>query len=511
MDGADPLTVAPASSRPAAGPRGGRRTTGAVRSTLVPAVLVPALLVAAVLTCWAAATGRYGGPDEPAHVVRAHAVAHGDLLGDPVPGLPPGYRAVTVPASLGTGDPACYRHDPTVPSDCAAAQGSGSGSGSVTVATAAGTNPPLAYALVGLPVRLVGAGNDPFAYRLVSVGLLALALALVVRRARWSVPTAALAAAVVTPSAWFLWGVVNPNALEVALVALAAAGVTTARGRPGVADVWWTAVPLALAVAMRPVAALWALALVVVCEIEWRGGLTRATRAVLWGVPAVGAATVLAWSRWSSLVVQDDRTARTGSRLDALRDSIGGLPRSGAELVASLGWLEYRAPWVAIVAWVMAVGLVVRTRPTVRPASWWVLGVALVVVPVVFEVALHDRIGLIWQGRYGLPVAAAAAVLALGSGTRPAGSRACVVASATAATVLVATHWTVARRAAVGTHGSWFFEGAVDSSRLLGPGTWVLVHAALIVTCAAGCGWWCRRQAGDQTTSPVRPRSRTRR
>ena len=94
----------------------------------------PAQLIEAVQAEYVA---RYGGPDEPAHVVRAHAVAHGDLLGDPVPGLPPGYRAVTVPASLGTGDPACYRHDPTVPSDCAAAQGSGS----VTVATAESTRP----------------------------------------------------------------------------------------------------------------------------------------------------------------------------------------------------------------------------------------------------------------------------------------------------------------------------------------------------------------------------------
>jgi hypothetical protein len=486
MDGADPLTSVSAPTTPPEGPR----RAGCAAS------VVTALSIAVVLVCWSASTGRYGGPDEPAHVVRAYAVAHGDLLGDPVPGLPPGYRAVTVPSTLGTGDPACYRHDPTVPSDCAAAHGSGS----VTVATAAGTNPPLAYALVGLPVRLLGVADDPLAYRLVSVVLVALVLALVVRRARWSTATAVVGAAVVTPSAWFLWGVVNPNSLEVVLVALAAAGIATARGRPSSTDVWWTAAPLGLAVAMRPVAALWALALVVLCEIEWRGGLTRATRAVLWGVPAVGAVTVLAWGRWSSLVVQDDRTARTGSRLDALRDSVGGLPRSGAELVASLGWLEYRAPWVAIVAWVVAVGLVVRTRPTVRAASWWVLGVALVVVPVVFEVALHDRIGLIWQGRYGLPVTAAAAVLALGSGTRPLGPRAGSVAAVTAATVLVATHWTVARRAAVGTHGSWFFEGAVGSSRLLGPGTWVLVHAALVAACAAGCGWWWRRQVADQTT-----------
>ena len=32
----------------------------------------------AIGVTWAAAIGRYGGPDEPAHVLRAYAVAHGE-------------------------------------------------------------------------------------------------------------------------------------------------------------------------------------------------------------------------------------------------------------------------------------------------------------------------------------------------------------------------------------------------------------------------------------------------
>ena len=43
-------------------------------------------------------------------------------------------------------------------------------------------------------------------------------------------------------------------------------------------------------------------------------------------------------------------------------------------------------------------------------STWLVLGTALVVVPVAFEVAWYERIGLIWQGRYSLPVAAVAVI-----------------------------------------------------------------------------------------------------
>ncbi len=172
-------------------------------------------------------TGRYGGPDEPAHVLRAHAVANGDLLGAPADGLPPGYRTVTVPAGLGTGDPACYRHDPDVPSGCA----DGERDGEVTVSSSAGTNPPLYYALVGLPPRLLGVADDPLAYRLSAAALVAIVLGLVVARLGVHGDHAVLVAALITPSCWFLWGVVNPNAIEIALVALAATGATGAMAR----------------------------------------------------------------------------------------------------------------------------------------------------------------------------------------------------------------------------------------------------------------------------------------
>lgn len=473
---------------------------------------------AAVLTCWAAATGRYGGPDEPAHVLRAHAVAHGDLLGEPAAGLPPGYRTVTVPASLGTGDPACYRHDPTAPSACAA----GESEGEVAVATSAGTNPPLYYALVGLPPRLFGVGDDPLAHRLAAVGLVAITLGLVAARLRSTPTRRVLALAAVTPSAWFLWGVVNPNALEIGLVALAATGVFGARAAGGTGtaavDRWWVSVPLALAIAMRPIAAVWAVAVLVLAVLAERSDGRRATprqHAALWLAPALAVAAVVTWNVWSGLVVDDERTAGTGSTLDAVTSSVGGLPRTAAELVASMGWLEYWAPWPSLVAWGLAiVVLAVTATATGRrtTSTWLVLGAALIVVPVAFEVAWYERIGLIWQGRYSLPVAAVAVIAVCTSpstASRPLPPRsrstwlpiAAVAAVVAAGVGLQVAFWNAARRYAVGTDGSWWFRDAVGSSRWLRPGAWVAVHGVLIAIAAASAARavWASRS----TTRPV--------
>lgn len=466
----------------------------------------------ALLCCWAAATARYGGADEPAHVLRAYAVAHGDVLGGPTTGLAPGYRAVTVPASLGTGDPACYRHDPTLDSTCAAP--TGGGDERVEVATSAGTNPPLYYALVGGLARLVGGADDTLAYRLAAASLVAVALALVAHRMAAAAGGGAAGVALVavaTPSCWALWGVVNPNALEIALFALAATGVVSGRTNPATTDAWWIGVPLGLAIAMRPIAAVWAAAVLVVTAVEWRRPV-RPRHVVVACAPAVAAGlSVIAWSAWSALVVSDERTAGSGSRLTALRESIGGLPRTGLELVTSMGWLEYRAPWPAVAAWAAAVVIVVRARPSVATASWLALAAVLAVFPVVFEVALYERIGLIWQGRYGLPVVAVAAVLAVGMATRAPTRRHVTLLVSLAAVTTIVTYWTAARRAAVGTDGSWWFHDAARTSRLLGPGTWAVVHTALVLAGAAVVAWRLSSSAPSGSTATGRATPRPRR
>lgn len=451
-----------------------------------------ALLVLLVTASWSAVIGRYGGPDEPAHVLRSFAVAHGDLLGEPVDELPPGYRAVEVPSALGTGDPACYRFDPTATSTCAEALPGGD----VRVATSAGTYPPVYYAMVGLPARVLGVSDDPFALRLVAAAWIAVGCALVAHRLRS--PARALLVAVAPPSCWFLWGVVNPNAWEVVLVALAAASVRPHPERRR-ADDWWVAVPLVLCVAMRPVSVIWATGLLLIAELDPRTRADARGRLVRWAAPAIGGAAVLVWNVWSGFRLDDERTASDDGVVRAALGSIGGLPRTAAELVASLGWLEHWAPWVAVVAWAAAIGAATlgarrdpgrgdRRAGAVRWLPWAVVGVMAIVVPVAFETILASRIGPVWQGRYSLPVLAIAAVWTLSHVDAPMHRHTVRAVWMLGAVVSVSTFWWTARRYSVGTDGSWWFHGAEPTTRVFGPGTWVVVHAALVAT-AVGLLW----------------------
>ena len=448
-----------------------------------------------LLVTWACGIGRYGGPDEPAHVLRAHAVAHGDVLGAPADPLPSGYRAVVVPRSIGTGDPACYRHDSSLTSGCArpdGLDGPGGLGGTIGVATSAGVNPPLYYALVGVPPRLAGVSDQVVAYRLAAVGWVALVLALACVRLRPFGRAAVVALAAITPSAWYLFGVVNPNGLEVALVGLAWVEVarrlhsmptrSSMPTRPWAASVAWIAVPLTIAVAMRPIAFVAAITIGLVLESE--RSIDRRGRIALWAPIAVATMSVLVWQRVVRWDGTDPRTATDTAPWRSMLEAVGGLPRSAGELLGTLGWLEFTAPAIARMAWLVVAGVVVwlvaRGPGRLRSRTVGLWFGSLVAVPVVFEVAAADRIGPIWQGRYSLPVFVGGAALAVASGCRP-GRRATPAIVALAALAEATTYVATVRRFSVGTSGSWLLDGAEHTTAGFAPRTWVVIHLALVL------------------------------
>jgi len=453
--------------------------------------------VGALLVTWSLGTARYGGPDEPAHVIRAYAVAHGDVLGDrPDPAtldLAPGYRVVDVPASLASGDPACFRHDSTVTPDCAVASTS---TEPVAAATSAGINPPLYYAVVGTLARL-GDAADPTSYRIAAALLAGVVLLLAARRmaplARRSNRAGLVALAAVTPAAWFLFGVVNPNALEITLAALAWVGVARWWCEPDhrtARAALWIGVPLAVAVTARPVALATAgAALALTCLAG------RPTRRALVALGAPLAAALLSLAAWQAALgagfVDDPRTARRGSIVDALGQALGGLPRTAAELVGSLGWLEYRAPLIAQLLWCAALVAVCRRgwrssdRRLRRATAVW--AVLLVATPVVFEVAFFGSIGPIWQGRYSIPLwlgGAALVVIAQHDSGDERRYRGLTTVLPVLAAVEVLTFWTVLRRATVGTDGSWWFAHAVTVGAPDHPRFLLVAHLALVMLLA---------------------------
>jgi len=505
----------------------------------------------AVVMTWSMAIARYGGPDEPAHVVRAFAVADGQGRGEPSATLPVGYRIVEVPASLASGDPACFRHDPTITPDCAVVLPTASGNAPpamVRVATSAGINPPLYYALVGVPVRVLGERGDPTSYRTVAALLNACVLAMAAWRARRLLdrdgPThrigLVMMLAGLTPATWFLFGVVNPNGFEIALAALAWVGVVRMwrSPTPSFAELAWVGVPIGLAVAVRPIALATALPMLAIIELRQTGRLRRHQRTIVWVPVLLALGSLVVWQQFLGINdATDPRTARSGSLLTALGRSVSGLPTTIRELIGSLGWLEYSAPVVAqalwgltlcaaAAAWVAQVRRTSRHRPSRSVRLWPVWAIwagALVLTPLLFEVVFFTRLGPIWQGRYSLPMWLGVGALMMittneqasepvdeaarvPAAEPPSGRWAGIIASAVLAVGVseTLTFWAVLRRSTVGSNGSWWFADAHSTN----DARWLLIVHALTVAGLTAAALRTALQANrlDSTTGPSRPR-----
>lgn len=442
----------------AGGPARGRRRLG--RSVLA------GLSLFGVLVIWSMATARYGGPDEPAHVLRAASIASGDLLGSPAPGLDPGYRSVEVPAALTTGDPSCFRHDDHTPAACGVADPTAAGS--ARAASSAGTYPPLYYALVGVPVRLLGDTSDVLWYRAVAAFWCASVLTIAAMRSRRF--GTLLVVACLPPATWFLFGVVNPNALEIALATVAWVGVErirTLRGIPTRADVAWVAAPISLAILIRPVAAIAWVAMLGVLAIGFRHRQSSrwpaTQRRLMFGLPIVAVLASVVWNVVAGVDVSDSRTAERLPVLRSLWRAVEGSTETWREMAGSLGWLEFSAPWIAHIVWWSVSGLaaflVVGGDRSLRRQWLWVLTV-FVAGPIVFEVVLARSVGYIWQGRYSIATGVGLVVVGLDAWRTRMSPRVISSIVGLAAFAQVATLWVVLQRYTVGVQGSWWFHGS---------------------------------------------------
>ncbi len=431
----------------------------------------------AIIGCtWAFSIARYGGPDEPAHVIRAAAAAHGDLLGQPVEGLEPGYRQVSVPIALASGDPACFRHAEFTDASCAVAARSTT---LVAAATSAGGSPPWYYVMVGATARLLSNGRRVLAYRMAAVLLCAGVLGYALARARRYAGAAWLLASIM-PSAWFLIGVVGTSGIEIALVALALVeAVGRFHGDDRQASLARVAVPLGICLLLRPAAFvdLAVVALVVASTVP-RPIRRRHVATVAWPLAIAGVAT-LAWSRWADLVVSDRRTADSDTLITAVRRSVEGIPLTAHQTVGALGWNEFFAPPAAQLVWIVGLAFAVYWIATRSTDRWWHARwiVAALLLPTLVEVIGHRRIGEIWQGRYSIPFAMGGVLIAAAcTAPRRSVMRAIVIA-ASAAEVL--TLWHTLRRYMVGLDGSLTLRHAAWHPPL-NPWLLLVVNAAAI-------------------------------
>jgi hypothetical protein len=335
---------------------------------------------------------------------------------------------------------------------------------------------------------VVGDPADTAWYRAMAALVHAFVVALTLTRLR-ALPFGALSfVTLLTPAAWFLFGVVNPNSLEIALALLGWVGVARFIDHPAptAGDAWWIAAPMALSIVVRPIAIVTAVAMLLIVELRRRPGPRRW---ILVTPVALAVAGVVAWHMAVDVQLDDPRTAVHRSWTASAGDSIGSLPTTAIEAVRSLGWNEFQAPMPASIAWAtmwvaLTVAAVIAARR--RNASRLLLAVgvwlvALMATPVVFESAMAGSVGPIWQGRYSLPVVIG---LALFVQVPQAPRRVINTVVAVAVLIDVTTYWSVVHRYAVGSDGSWLLDDAFRSTAVLGPRTWIAVHVAAVVAAA---------------------------
>jgi Predicted membrane protein (DUF2142) len=380
---------------------------------------------------WAAGLPVNGSYDEKEHIVRAYAVATGQLTssravldrrGDPALGF-------TAPASLlptlRTVD-CTWSPRPPKTADC---QRFDSSSGTVVLPSAAARYSPVYYLLVGLPLVLLPDRTGVLLARelsaLLCALLLAAAAALAVRTG--SRPQVLGVALVATPIGVNLAGAVNPNGMEicagiltcVALLGLARAPderldpATVRRLLAG------AAVGSLLLLTVRQLGPVLLGMIVVGCALAAAPGRLRALLrrrpvvTVLSGSWLVGCAAAVGWLLASRItdIPTGTRDARALGTTAALRDVLTErVPFYVDQFVGLFGYGEVGTPrfarplWYLLVAAVALTGAVLGGRRVVLP-QLWLLATGLLFLGGL-DFFFISRIGWFAQGRYALPALA---------------------------------------------------------------------------------------------------------
>lgn len=380
---------------------------------------------------WALASPVFSIPDENAHAVKAIAQLQGQVIGRSVEGV----RHLVVdlaPEDAYSGDILCYATHPEVPADCGSELGDPGGQDWYN--TWVGTYNPLYYYLVGWPTLFLDGNAGIYAMRIVSALIgsafvaFAFQLAVAGRRGRWLPLGVAFAAA---PMNVYLMGAVNPSGLEIAAsVSLWVAALrlfegfatdgasATARVGTSRTTAWAIATASAIAVAnARALGPLWVLLIVgfAALLVGWtpvrRLFTTRASYPWLAAI-AVGGAFSLLWTFVGGAL---SNQAEPG---DA--PLVGASPLAGAVYVLRttpgllqqaagwFGWLDTPLPvptyWLIAAAVAVPVTLALTA---VRRRSAIVFGILLaaaLLVPILVQARSVSQTGIIWQGRYGLPL-----------------------------------------------------------------------------------------------------------
>ena len=486
-------------------------------------------LLTALSAMWSIATPLSASPDEPAHLVKAASVVRGEWVGE----TSGRGQLVDVPTYVAFSHlQTCYAFRDDRTADCI--MPTPENSGEITESfTTAGLYNPLYYLAVGWPSLLFGDESGIYAMRLMSAllcsALAAGAFALIRQLRARILPTVAYALAI-TPMTLFLFGSVNPNGFEAAAVVLLFSAMLVLVFEPRRERIGWIAALLAIGVVAaanaRGVSLLWVAVAVLLplILIRWSDLWALVRRPVMIAtiaISALGAALALVWVVMSNSLGTRAVDAGTGFQYPGtgmpfsygfLRVLEGSFAYSEG-IVGIFGWLDTPAPsavyfvWAGLCASLLLGALVVlRGRRLI-----FVLGLvtAFLVLPAVLQGFFITDGGLIWQGRYNLPLylcvvigTAAAAAWALDRLDATTKTRLIRIVLAAVAFGQVYSFATAIRRYSVGIDGSWRTT-FIDPPWQAPGGNITLVVLFAAICCVSA--WLIARVTTRQTTMSRQP------
>lgn len=393
-----------------------RRMLSAIAGRSVIRFALIWLLIFIAGASWAVATPLGGSPDEPAHIIKAAAVARGDVLGEATD--QPAVRAVTIPKGLASAARwPCYAFDGTKEANCLSSVNDDWYD--VSAKTTAGLYNPTFYAIVGWPSLLLDdASAAVMAMRvmnaLVTSLFLAFALVAMLKFGASRIVVAAIAAAI-TPMVLFLNSAVNPNGLEIATgAALLASLLHLVRGDLVVKWPWLliTAVSGVLLAQCRGLSPLWlglfGLAAIIAARPGRLAQLLRlpsvwlTVAALLGGMLAAGA-WILRTNTLGSMGVFPGADEVTPD--EAFIEMLFARTLDPG-YIGVFGWLDTPAAPIAYATWsFLALAVLGAAIGVIRGRALAAFAFALIsfiLVPPIVQAASVETSGYIWQGRYAL-------------------------------------------------------------------------------------------------------------
>ena len=392
----------------------------AARASPLRVLFIAWLLLGAAGTLWCFASPLMSVPDEPAHAIKAAAVARGQFGGSST-GIQGEPLTVNVPGYIAhLGEYSCFAQHSNVTPACATPINA-TDRGWIPARTSAGNYNPVYYVIVGMGSRGLSGEAAVYAMRLISTWMAAFFLAGIFCAAsslrRFHMPVIASAIAL-TPAVLFLSGSVNPNALEIAatgavfmsLCAIFEQSAIAARISRLILVV--VALSGALLANTRPLSLLW-LAIAATAAVLCYGVPTMlrtlTKRGFQIALLIVGLSSLFAL--WWVVSVKSFESLLTGSEpIPADVAAVSMLDRTFgfiAEYVGVLGWLDTYPPAAVIFTWVLGMGFLLVLGLTARPIrNRWplaMLSVIVLSVPVALQASASESLGWIWQGRYNLP------------------------------------------------------------------------------------------------------------